>query len=68
MHKVVGSLGTFATQLVSGAATAIPNVPFPDPAFGVYPGDADAQNAAVRSYFVTAGLPIPGSFRRNVAG
>ena len=57
MDKVVGSVGTFSTQLVSGAAVALPNVPFPDPAFGVYPGDADDQNAAVRSYFVTAGLP-----------
>lgn len=57
MHKVVGDVGTFATQLVSGGAIAIPNVPFPNPAFGVYSGDADDQNGAVRSYFVSAGLP-----------
>jgi len=57
MRKIVGTVGTFSTQLVSGAVVALPNVPFPDPAFGVFPGDADGQNAAVRSYFVNAGLP-----------
>ena len=57
MHKVVGSVGTFSTQLASQAVLAVPNVPFPDPAFGVFPGDSEDQNAAVRSYFVGAGLP-----------
>lgn len=58
MHKVIGTDGTFATELASGAVVAThDDVPFPDPRTGVYPGDADAQNAAVRSYFVTAGLP-----------
>ena len=57
MHKVFGSRGTFSTELVSAAAVALPNVPFPDPETGVYPGDSDAQNAAVQSYFITAGLP-----------
>ena len=41
----------------SEAVVALPNVPFPDPNFGVYPGDADDQNAAVRTYFVSVGLP-----------
>jgi len=58
MHKLVGTDGTFATEMVSTAATGIHNnVPFPDPATGVFPGDSDAQNAAVKSYFVGAGLP-----------
>jgi hypothetical protein len=57
MHKIVGSVGTFATEVISKAAVATPNVPFPNSSTGVYPGDADAQNAAVRSYFVSAGLP-----------
>jgi hypothetical protein len=57
MHKVVGTEGTFATWLVSGAANGVRDVPIPDPAIGVYPGGPDAQNAAVKSYFVAAGLP-----------
>ena len=58
MHKLVGTDGTFATEMVSAAATGIHNnVPFPDPATGVFPGGSDAQNAAVKSYFVGAGLP-----------
>jgi hypothetical protein len=58
MHKLVGSDGTFATQLISGAVVGTHNdVPFPDPTTGVYPGDADTQNAAVKSYFLAAGLP-----------
>lgn len=57
MHKLVGSHGTFATELVSAGAHAVPNNPFPDPTTGVYPGDSDAQNAAVQSYFTAAGLP-----------
>jgi hypothetical protein len=57
MHKLVGTDGTFATEIVSGGATGIRNATFPDPATGVYPGGADAQNAAVKSYFVGAGLP-----------
>ena len=56
-HMVVGTRGTFSTELASGAVVALPNVPFPDPTTGVYPGDSDAQNAAVESYFTTAGLP-----------
>ena len=58
MHKLVGTDGTFATELVSEATVGSHNdVPFPDPNTGVYPGDADAQNAAVQSYFTAAGLP-----------
>jgi hypothetical protein len=58
MHKLVGTDGTFATEIISAAAIGTHNnVPFPDPATGVYPGDSDMQNAAVKSYFVTAGLP-----------
>jgi hypothetical protein len=56
-HMVVGSRGTFSTELASGAAVALPNIPFPDPATGVYPGDSNAQNTAVLSYFTTAGVP-----------
>lgn len=59
MHKLVGTDGTFATELVSDATVGShDDVPFPDPRTGVYPGDADAQNAEVQSYFVTAGLPF----------
>ncbi len=57
MHKHVGTEGTFATWLVTGAANGVRDVPIPDPVIGVYPGGADAQNAVVKSYFVTAGLP-----------
>jgi len=57
MHKTIGDVGTFAVELVSKAAVGTRDDPFPDPVTGVYPGDADAQNAAVRSYFVSAGLP-----------
>ncbi|HEY8925580.1 MAG TPA: hypothetical protein VIU64_14435 [Polyangia bacterium] len=35
MHKVIGTDGTFATQLVSKAAVGVHNVPFPDPSTGV---------------------------------
>jgi hypothetical protein len=57
MHKFVGTNGTFATDLATKAVVGMADVPIPDPVFGVYPGTDSDQNAAVRAYFVSAGLP-----------
>jgi len=57
MHKITGTDGVFATEIVSQAATAIPNTTPPSLTGNVFPGDARAQDDAVKSYFTHAGLP-----------
>jgi hypothetical protein len=55
MHKVIGATGVFATRS-SGLVTALANADAPARAKPTA-GDAAAHNAAVRAYFVGAGIP-----------
>jgi hypothetical protein len=57
MHKVIGTVGTFNTFLVSQAVMAVPNETLPDLYTQYFPDYAGAQDAEVRSYFVSVGMP-----------
>lgn len=56
MQKSVGDQGVFAT-LPTGLTLGMPNADAAARQKPPYPGGADAQNKAVRAYFVGAGLP-----------
>lgn len=55
--KRVGSEGVFATIRETGWVLAIPNASSPATLVGPFSSSPDANNAAVRRYFVDAGLP-----------
>jgi len=55
-NKIVGPTGTFATNVINGTVIALSNAG--SPAMLAAPlGSGETHNAAVRSYFVNAGLP-----------
>jgi hypothetical protein len=56
MQKSMGDQGVFAT-LPTGLTLGMPNADATARQKAPYPGGADAQNKAVRAYFVDAGLP-----------
>lgn len=57
MQKVVGPWGVFATHSSTGMVLALPNADAPSRAAPPFPGGSEAQNAAVKAYFLSAGLP-----------
>jgi hypothetical protein len=57
MHKVVGRQGVFATR-PTGLTLALSNADAATRQKGPLAGGADAHDAAVRDYFVRAGLPL----------
>ena len=57
MEKVVGSWGVFATTQKTGKVLALPNADAPSRLRPALTNDAETHNAAVRKYFVAAGLP-----------
>ncbi len=57
MDKVVGSEGVFVTMSVSQMVFGIPNATSAALALPMFSGSAADHNAAVRAYFVGAGLP-----------
>jgi hypothetical protein len=57
MQKMVGSNGVFAVLSASGWSMGLPNATAPSRSVGPLTSDADIHNAAVKSYFIGAGLP-----------
>lgn len=58
LTRTVGRFGAFATHPATGMVTAMSNADSPARGRPPLTGDVQAHNGAVRSYFVTAGLPI----------
>lgn len=57
MVKLVGPWGVFATHAKTGMVLALPNADAPSRTAPPFPGGAEAQNVAVKTYFLSAGLP-----------
>lgn len=57
IHKVVGNNGVFGTRVATGMVLASPNADSPSRFLGPLAGGAAAHDAAVKEYFIGAGLP-----------
>lgn len=57
IDKAVGDWGVFGTNAKTGMVLALPNADAPPRARSALKGGPDVHNAAVRAYFLAAGLP-----------
>lgn len=57
IHKWVGDNGVFGTRLATGMVLASPNADSPSRFLGPLAGGPAAHDAAVKEYFIGAGLP-----------